>query len=107
MCPKGQSKKETINMLTVQSFREFVGKGIFTVVFVKKDGTLRVMNARLGVSKDVKGTKPEATAKRNATLLASNMIGVYEMPLQEYRTINLNTVRSISANGITITIEGE
>jgi len=90
-------------MLTVASFREFVGNGIFTVVFVKKDGTLRVMNARLGVSKHIKGTAPEATAKRNATLLSANMIGVYEMPKMQYRTINLNTVKSISANGVTLT----
>lgn len=90
-------------MLTIERFREFVGNGIFTVVFVKKDGTLRVMNARLNVSKYVKGTAPEVTAKRRETLTAQNMIGVYEMPKNQYRTINLNTVRSLSANGVTLT----
>lgn len=92
-------------MLTIDRFREFVGNGIFTVVFVKKDGTLRVMNARLGVYAHVLGTQPEATEKRKATLTANNMIGVYEMPRAQYRTINLSTVRSITANGVTLKFE--
>lgn len=94
-------------MLTIESFREFVRNTIFTVVFVKKDGTLRVMNARLGVHKNLHDTRPVWADKRDATLLASNMMVVYDMQIREYRIINLNTVRSISANGITITIEGE
>lgn len=91
-------------MLTIEAFREFVGNGIFTVVFTKKDGSLRVMNARLGVAKYVLGTQPEITEKRKATLTAQNMIGVYEMPKGQYRTINLNTVKSLSANGVTLEI---
>lgn len=94
-------------MLTIERFREFVGNGIFTVTFVKQDKTLRTMNARLGVSKYVLGTQPEATAKRKATLTAQNMIGVYEMPKEQYRTINLNTVRVLSANGVILTFEEE
>lgn len=92
-------------MLTIERFREFVGNGIFTVVFVKKDGTLRVMNARLGVFKHVLGTQPEVTEKRKATLTAQNMVGVYEMPKMQYRTINLNTIKSLTANGVTLTFE--
>jgi hypothetical protein len=90
-------------MLTIQKFREFVGNGVFTVTFLKKDGTLRTMNARLGVAKYVLGTQPEVTAKRKATLTAQNMIGVFEMPKIQYRTINLDTIKVLSANGVTLT----
>jgi hypothetical protein len=90
-------------MLTIRKFREFVGSGIFTVTFIKKDGTLRTMNARLGVSKYVQGTQPEVTAKRKATLTAQNMVGVFEMPKVQYRTINLDTIKVLSANGVTLT----
>lgn len=92
-------------MLTIDKFREFVGSSIFTVVFVKADKTLRVMNARLGVAKHVLGTQPEVTAKRKETLTARNKIGVYEMPKMQYRTINLNTVKSITARGVTLNFD--
>lgn len=94
-------------MLTIEKFRDFVGNGIFTVTFRKKDGSLRVMNARLGVAKYVLGTQPEVTAKRKATLTAQNMLGVFEMPKMEYRTINLNTVVRLVANGVELEIGDE
>ena len=92
--------------MTVDAFRKFVGNGIFTAVFRKKDGTVRTMNARLKVKKFVKGTQPEVTAKRNETLKAQNMIGVYEMAgtatgvaEENYRTLNLETLIALRANG--------
>lgn len=74
------------------------------------------MNARLKVKKFVKGTQPEVTAKRNETLAAQNMIGVYEMrgtsnrieeglptdsdfQAKNYRTLNLETLLGLNANG--------
>lgn len=89
----------TITNLTIEKFRQFVKGGVFTAVFTKKDGTVRVMNARLGVAKYVKGTAPEATAKRNATLAEQGMIGVFEMPRVQYRTLNLETLIELRANG--------
>ncbi len=95
-----------LNNLTISEFRKFVGDGIFTAVFRKKDGSIRKMNARLKVAKYVKGTQPEVTAKRNETLKAQNMIGVYEMrgtstriEEQNYRTLNLETLLGLNANG--------
>ena len=88
-------------IITEQKFRNFVKNNIFTAVFLKEDGSERSMTARLGVKKGVKGTRPEATAKRNATLKATNKIGVFEMTSGEYRTINLNTLLKLTANGIT------
>lgn len=100
-------------MLTPDTFREFVQGGTFTAVFTKKDGTLRTMNARLGVAKWVKGTAPDITAKRNATLQAQNMVGVYEMrgtsdrvEAENYRTLNLATLLELRANGAVMKFEG-
>ena len=102
-----------LNNLTIAEFRKFVGDKIFTAVFRKQDGSVRTMNARLKVAKFVKGTQPEVTAKRNATLKAQNMIGVYEMATEQYnedgskkvgaekyRTLNLDTLMSLKANGL-------
>jgi hypothetical protein len=61
----------------------------FTVTFTKKDGTTRVMNARLGVKAYLKGGElpydPEP----------KGLIPVYDMNKQEYRMINTNTITNI------------
>lgn len=111
-----------LNNLTIKDFRDFVANGVFTVVFRKEDGTVRTMNARLKVAKYVKGTQPEVTAKRNETLTERNKIGVYEMRgtsdrveegtpddelfvAKNYRTVNLNTVLALNANGLKLVNE--
>lgn len=95
-----------LNNITIEAFRNFVGDGIFTAVFKKKDGSIRTMNARIKVQKYVKGTAPEVTAKRKETLAKNNMVGVYEMKgtsdrmgAENYRTINLETLLELRANG--------
>lgn len=61
----------------------------FTVTFIKKDGTTRVMNCRLGVKAYLKGGElpydPEL----------KGLIPVYDMGKQEYRMINTNTITNI------------
>lgn len=89
---------EAINDLKATALLEAVkstkGK-IFSVEFVKKDGSLRQMRCRMGVKKGVKGTRPEATAKRKETLAKNIMIGVYDMAKEtnNYRTLNCKTIR--------------
>lgn len=93
--------------LTVSTFRDIVKYTIFTITFVKRDGSLRTMNAMLGVYKHVKNTQPEVTAKRTATLVKQNMVAVYEMPMMQYRTINLDTIRVLTCKGETYYFESE
>jgi hypothetical protein len=112
-----------ITNLTVKKFYDFVGTRIFTVEFFKKPetpeeiaagrGEYRKLNAHLKVAKYVKGTAPEATAKRKTTNTAKNQAGVYEMrgtsdrveegtpddaqfQAKNYRTIPLSIDRLIS-----------
>jgi hypothetical protein len=102
-----KSIKETILR---EAIKETDGK-IFSVSFVKKDGSIRKMTARTHVKVGVKGSTPEATAKRKETLAENGMVGVYDMnklpenydSLPEdqkekikkgaFRTINLLTVK--------------
>lgn len=86
--------------LTLEGFREWIGGTVFTVQFVKLNGELRVMNALLNVGKHVQGTQPEVTAKRRATLTSQNMLTVYDLQKRAYRTVNLNTIKLITAHGI-------
>lgn len=64
---------------------------IVTVTFTKKDGTLRVMTCRLGVTKHLKGGE--------STLDAGQYLTVFDMAKQAYRAINKDTIVSVKASG--------
>lgn len=59
----------------------------FTVVFTKKDGTVRQMNCRTGVKKHLRGG-----AKKSSGFIA------FDLKARGYRTINLDTVKEIRAD---------
>lgn len=77
----------------VDQLRQLVGSKIFTVEFIKKDGTLRVMNCRLDVKKHLKG----GTMNHDPKVL--NHIVVFDMQKAAYRTINVNTLVKIKFEG--------
>lgn len=79
--------------------RELVGNKIFSVEFTKKDGSLRKMVCRLGVKKHLRG----GTLGYDAEAL--NYLTVFDMDAGEYRTININTLRSITLDGVTYEVE--
>lgn len=89
--------------MKINKFKNLVGNKIFTVNFIKANGENRTINARLGVSKYVKNSKPITTAKRNNTLASNDKIGVFEMKgtsnENNYRTINLNTINWLKVSG--------
>jgi hypothetical protein len=77
-------------------FKNLVGNKFFTVVFRKKDGTLRTMNARLGVKKHLKGGKKLYDK--------ANLVTVYDITKKGYRTVNLDSVQEIKASGLKVTV---
>ena len=83
-------------MLLVE-FKEMVNDGkIFSVVFTKKDGTIRKMVARLGVRKHLKGGELKYDAASN------NLLPVFDMEKEEYRMINVSTIQEIKVGGAKI-----
>lgn len=66
---------------------------IFSCSFIKKDGTLRKMIARLGVQKNLKGGNNGASYK-NA------LITVYDMLNGGYRMVNLETLLTLKVSGV-------
>lgn len=60
---------------------------IFTVTFVKKDGSIRKMNCRTGVTKYLKGGK--------CTLDKNKFIIVFDMQNNAYRAVNKETIIEI------------
>ena len=60
---------------------------IFSVEFVKKDGSVRLMNCRLGVTKYLKGG--------SSTLDSNKFITVYDMQSKGYRAINKEAIINV------------
>ncbi len=76
---------------------KLVGNKFFTISFIKKDGTLRKMNARLGVTKHLKG------GKKSYNPDDFNYLTVFDLGKKQDRTVNLNTVKEVKANKETLT----
>jgi len=60
---------------------------IMTVKFIKKDGSLRVMNCRLGVTKHLKGG--------SSTLNPDKFITVYDLKSEGYRAIDKDSILDV------------
>ena len=76
--------------MKVTELRALVGENnIFTVDFIKKDGTLRTMNCRLGVTRHLKGGELGYNAAEK------NLLPVFDMVAGAYRMINVSTIIEI------------
>ena len=70
-------------------------KGRFlTVEFMKKDGSIRKINGRLGVKKYLSGG--------NSTLDANKFIIFYDLKNKGYRAINKESILSVYTTGLRI-----
>jgi len=80
--------------------KQTIGNKIFSVSFVKKDGTVREMVCRFGVTKHLKG------GEMNHDPMELGHLVVFDMQKEAYRTINWNTVKQIKFEGKTYNFEG-
>jgi len=67
---------------------------IFSVKFKKKDGTIRDMTARLGVTSHLRGGT-------DSTEHLDYLVNVFDMKIQQYRKINLNNLIEMKSEGET------
>ncbi|MAH47140.1 hypothetical protein CMI37_15035 [Candidatus Pacearchaeota archaeon] len=70
---------------------------IFGATFIKKDGSIRDMNCRTGVAKYLKGG--------HKLYNYGNLICVFDLKNKGYRTINIDTLRSLRIKGDTFYVE--
>lgn len=78
--------------MEVNKVIELLGDKIFTVSFTKKDGSLRLMNARRGVTKGVKGVGMSYDPSKKG------LVVVFDMQKQAFRMINADTIHEIKAD---------
>ena len=74
-----------LDELILQSAGRFV-----TVVFEKKDGTIRTLTGRMGVTKWLKGGQ--------STLDKDQFITIYDVVNKGYRAINRDSIMSVTIN---------
>lgn len=84
---------KVINKTLLREKIEKQGNKIFSVDFLKKDGTERRMNCRLDVKKYTNG------GLNNVEPNNPHLKVVYDLQSKGYRTINLNTIYACSLNG--------
>ena len=72
---------------------ESSGGKFINVEFVKKDGTHRKLNARMGVVKHLRGGQSTTAHK-------SNLITVFDVQKNAYRSVNLDTVTHNTMGGV-------
>ena len=65
---------------------------MFSVLFIKKDGTKRYMNCRTGVKKGVTGKGLSFDPKK------SGYVNVYDVQAKGHRLVNINTLKLIKIN---------
>ena len=70
----------------------------FTCFFVKKDGTLRKMTARVGVNKGLANNGFVREEKEN-------LVCVYDMVAHDFRFINLSTLKSLKCGKLEYKVE--
>ena len=65
----------------------------FTVTFIKKDNSTRIMNASLGVKKHLKGGSLPYSPKEKG------LMPVYDMQKKHYKMINRETITALKIDG--------
>ena len=69
----------------------------FSCSFIKKDGTKRVMNGRIGCHKGVKGI--------GRKFQKENLVTVFDAQAKEYRMINVDTMLTFNCGGFSWKVE--
>ena len=90
---------------TFTAIKEAASDGkIFSVIFVKKDGTLRSMVARTGVKKHLKSNPVTDFFSVKVRKQDDNLITVFDMNKKEYRSFHQNTVLAVKMKGETFSV---
>ena len=69
----------------------------FSCTFIKKDGSMRVMNARIGCHKGVKGI--------GRNFKKENLVTVFDAQAKEYRMINVDTMLTFNCGNFSWKVE--
>ena len=72
----------------------------FTIFFLKRNGELRKMTCRTGVKKGLKGDNGVGVLRAKSS--NTNLVSVFEMQVNGYRSFDLERVVSFKCGGVEI-----
>lgn len=81
-------------MKAKELIKEMQSGKFFTVEFIKKDGSRRVMNCRTGVKKYTTGKGLSFNP------IAKSLLPVFDVQKKDYRFINLSTIIWVQVSGV-------
>ena len=84
---------KTINTDKAKELINLSNGRIFSAVYIKKDNTHRLINARLG-----KQYKSKTGKETHYKPKEFNLLPVYDMKIKAFRMINFNTLLTLSIN---------
>ena len=82
--------------ITTDKAKELISQSsgrIFSAIFIKKDNTHRLINARLG-----KHYKPKTDRKQPYRPSKYDLLPVYDMKIKSFRMLNFNTLLTLTLN---------
>lgn len=79
--------------MKTNEIKKLVGSRIFSVIFTKTNGDERKMLCKIGVKKYLSG------GQKTYDDVEANHLTVFDLKNRGYRTVNLNTLKQIKANG--------
>jgi hypothetical protein len=93
--------------MNIQNLKQELKGRIFSATFIKKDGTIRKINCRLGVVKALRGgaLKYNAEALNNLVVYDLQAKGYRTIPLDKLLTLRYNRKEITGKNGLTLTLE--
>ena len=69
----------------------------FSCTFIKKDGSMRVMNGRIGCHKGIKGVGRKFSTP--------NLVTVFDAQAKEYRMINVDTMLTFNCGNFSWSVQ--
>jgi len=100
---ENKKAKKTPNTTYVKSVLDSMGDSFFSIKYKTKDGRIKEMNCRTGVSKYTKGIE----ANRAETDSDKGLITLYSLSDQGYRRAILENIMEIRGKGAVITFKKE
>lgn len=91
---------EKLSRVKLESMIKSAKGKFISVTFVKKNGEVRKLHGRTGVTKDLRGGVNKVVKDTNS------YITVWDKSKQEYRTVNLDTVSELHMCKHTYKVEG-
>lgn len=82
-----------INKYKLGALLNSTGGKFVSVEFVKKDGTMRQLTGRFGVTKHLRGGENKTVREDNSYMT------IYDTQVEGYRTINLETIKRVKCGG--------